>query len=58
MESPPVYIKITKQYKEFIQIFYKEIFTSSLNDNQDPNITYNIVHQVIQNTKNKHMPCK
>ncbi len=64
MNSPPVYVKTTKQDKESIQNFYNEIFISneltSLNDNQDlnPNITYNILRQVIQNTKNKHIPYK
>ncbi len=64
MDSPPVYVKITKLDKESIQNFYNEILISneltSLNDNQDlnPNITYNILHQVIQNAKNKHVPCK
>ncbi len=64
IDSPPVYIKITKQDKESIQNFYNEILTSNeldfLIDNQaqNQNITYNIVHKVIQNAKNKHMPCK
>ncbi len=43
MDSPPVYIKITKQDKKYIQNLYNKIFTSneltSLNDNQDQNCT-------------------
>ncbi len=45
MDSPPVYVKITKPDKESIQNIYNEILISneltSLNDNQDlnPNIT-------------------
>ena len=63
-DSPPVYVKITKQNTQAIQQFYNEILTSdkliSLNHDlkEDPNNTYNILHNVIQDAKNKHIPCK
>ncbi len=53
MDSLNVYVKITKQDKESIQNFYNEILISDeriyLHNNQDlnPNITYNILHQII-----------
>ncbi len=65
-ESPPVFVKVTKQDNESRHNFDNELLTSnelftlpdSLNDN--PNNSYNILHQVIQNAKTKHtsMPTK
>ncbi len=63
-DSPPVYVKITKQDNQAIQNFYNEILTSDrlININnaliEDPNNTYNVLHIVIQDAKNKHMPSK
>ncbi len=60
-DSPPLYVKINKKDKESINKFHNEILKSnqlhSFNANytQDPNINYNILHSVIQNT---HMPQK
>ncbi len=54
--------KITKQDSEAIQSFHNEILTSEQLVNlksdrkEDPNNTYNILHSVIQDAKNKHMP--
>jgi hypothetical protein len=63
-DSPPVYVKITKQDNETIQKFHNEILTSdkliNLNSDlkEDPNKTYSVLHDVIQDAKNKHMPTK
>ena len=63
-DSPPVYVKITKKDKDAIQNFYDEILTSEKLINlqqdlkEDPNNTYNVLHDVIQDAKNKHMPTK
>ncbi len=63
-DSPPVYLKITKQDKKAMQNFYNEILTSDKLINlkcdlkEDPNNTYNVLHNVIQDAKNKHMPSK
>ncbi len=57
-----MYVKITKQDSEAIQNFHNEILTSEKLVNlksdlkEDPNNTYNILHSVIQDAKNKHMP--
>ncbi len=54
--------KITKQENEAIQNFHNEFLTSEQLVNlksdrkEDPNNTYNILHCVIQDAKNKHMP--
>ncbi len=51
-DSPPVYVKITKQDNESIQSFHNEILTSDklihLNSDiiEDPNYTYNVLHSV------------
>ncbi len=61
-DHPPIYLKINKQDKESIQNFHNEILTSnelnSLNKNftEDPNTTYNILHNAIQSAKHRHMP--
>ncbi len=63
-DSPLEYVKIMKQDNEAIQKFHNEILTwdklinlkSDLNE--DPNNTYNILHSVIQDAKDKHMPTK
>lgn len=63
-DSPPLYVKVNKNDKDSINNFHKEMLTSNqlnyLNTNltQDPNINYNILHSVIQNAKNTHMPQK
>ncbi len=60
----PKFIKINKHDKELMQNFHNEILTSneltSTNDDLtvDPNTTYQVLHNVIQIAKNKHMPCK
>ncbi len=59
-----MYFKITKEDKKATQNFYNKIPTS---DNlitlkcdlkENPNNTYNVLHNVIQDAKNKHMPSK
>ncbi len=63
-DSPPVYVKITKQDNDAIQTFYNEILTSDKLINlksdikEDPNNIYNISHSVDQDAKNKHMLTK
>ncbi len=58
------FIKKDKQDQESIKHFHHEILNSSfqinLNDNptSDSNINYNILHSIIQNAKNTHMPEK
>ncbi len=53
----PVYVKITKQDNESIHNFFNEILTSDKlinlksDLNGDPNNTYNVLHNVIQNAK-------
>jgi hypothetical protein len=63
-DSPPVYVRITKQDSETTQKINQEILTSEKLINlksdlkENPNKTYNILHSVIQDAKNKHMPSK
>ncbi len=63
-DSPPVYVKITKQDIESIHNFYNDILTSDKLINlksdlhEDGNNTYNVLHNVIQDAKNKYMPTK
>ncbi len=63
-DSPSVFIKITKQDKESIPKIQNELLISSeltnLNSslNENPNAAYNILHKVIQEAKNRHMPSK
>jgi hypothetical protein len=60
----PKYIKVIKQDKESIQKFHQAIIQSleheRLNKDitKDPNINYNILHNIIQNAKVKHLPQK
>ncbi len=60
----PKYIKKTKQDKQSIQKFHQEIIHllayRNLNNDitKDPNINYNILHNIIQYDKVKHMPQK
>ncbi len=60
----PRFIKINKQDQESIKTFQHEILNSSLlinlhdNPTSDPNINYNIFHNIIQNAKNPCMPEK
>ncbi len=59
-----MYVKITKQDKESIHNFYNDILTSDKLINlksdlhEDPNNTYNVLHNVIQDAKNKYMLTK
>ena len=63
-DPPLTYVKTTKQDKKSIQNFQNELLASkelnslSANLNENPNTTYNIIHQVIQSAKAKHMPSK
>ncbi len=63
-ELPVTYIKLTKNYNRSVENFINEIQTSNilsnikLNLTQDPNINYNIMHDVIQYAKTSHMPKK
>ncbi len=56
-ELPVKYIKITKKINRSVEHFINEIQTSNilsdikLNFTQDPNINYNIMHDVIQYAK-------
>ncbi len=56
-ELPVTYVKITKNYNRSVENFINEIQTSNilsdikLNLTQDPNINYNIVHDIIQYPK-------
>ncbi len=56
-DSPPVYVKITTQDKESIHNFHNEILTSDKlinlksDLNEDPNNTYNVLRNVIQDAK-------
>ncbi len=58
----PRFIRINQEDQESIQIFQHEVLNSipliNLNENpkNDPNINYNILHNVIQNAKSIHMP--
>ncbi len=62
--SSPKYKLINKQDKESINKFHKETTQSlqnaSISDSltTDPNVIYNIVHNIIQHAKNKNMPQK
>ncbi len=63
-DSPLENVKITKQDNEAIQKFHNEILTSDKlinlksDLNEYPNNTYNILHSVIQDAKDKHIPTK
>ena len=60
----PKYVKINKQDNESTQNFHNETLHSleqeNINNtiNKDPNINYNILHNIIQHAKTKHMPHK
>ncbi len=60
-DHPPICVRTNKQDKESMQNFHNEILTSnelnSLNKNltEDPNTTYNILHNVNQSAKHRHM---
>ncbi len=60
----PKYIKLSKQDIESIEGFHQEILNSAkllnVNTNYDvnPNINYNVLHEIIQQAKIKHMPEK
>jgi len=63
-DHPPRYVKITKQNTESVYNFNHEIASSFetniflIDTNQDPNINYNKLHNIIEYAKNKHMPIK
>ena len=64
-KEPPIkYITVTKNDSESICKFKEELSTSlnetlfNVNLDQDPNINYNKLSDLIQNAKNKHMPTK
>ncbi len=63
-DTPPRFIKVSKQDKESIDKFQNHLETSddlkTLNDlpTQDPNINYKILHETIQIGKNLHLPEK
>jgi hypothetical protein len=60
----PKYVKVNKQDKESIEKFHYEILHDLELENlsndllQDPNINYNILHNIMQSAKMKHMPQK
>ncbi len=60
----PKNIKVTKQDNESKQQFHYEILHCLEHENltnditQDPNINYNILHNIVQNAKMKHIPQK
>ncbi len=63
-EPPLKYVTVTKNTPEAINNFKTEI-SNLLNENilnsrldQDPNVNYNILSDLIQEAKNKHMPTK
>ena len=58
------YIKITVQNSDSISDFIHKVFSSNVyskldqSPNANPNVNYNILHDVMQYEKNKHMPYK
>ena len=60
----PRYIKITVQNSDSISDFIHEVFSSNVynkldqSPNANPNMNYDILHDVMQCAKNKHMPYK
>ena len=54
------YIKITVQNSDSISDFIHEVFSSNVYSkiDQSPNVNYDILHDVMQCAKNKHMPYK
>ncbi len=58
----PKYVKICKQDLNYAHKFHEEIIQSlkyaklDPKMNTDPNIGYNMIHEIIQNAKNKHIP--
>ena len=63
-EPLPRYIKITVQNSDSISDFIHEVFSSNVyskldqSPNANPNANYDILHDVMQCAKNKHMPYK
>ena len=61
---PPTYVKISKQDNLSMQNFKNEIIASeeihslSTRPEEDPNVTYSVLHTVIQNAKDRHLPSK
>lgn len=61
-DPPPLYVNITTQDSDSINDFQEALSNSedlkSLNNslNQDPNINYNILHDIIQKAKESHLP--
>ena len=62
--APLVFVKLTKQYNESRHNIYNKVLTSKElltlldNPNENPNNSYNILHQIIQNTKTNSMASK
>ncbi len=58
----PKYVKICKQDSNSVNKFHEENIQSlkyahlDPKMNTDPNICYNMIHEIIQNAKNKHIP--
>ena len=63
-ESLSRYIKITVQNSDSISDFIHKVFSSNVyskldqSPNANPNVNYDILHDVMQCAKNKHMPYK
>ncbi|KAG1656709.1 hypothetical protein GQR58_023766 [Nymphon striatum] len=63
-KNPHYYIKVTKQNKEALEDFQNEVRNQSNNFqfntdiNNNPNVNYNMMHEIIQISKNKCMPEK
>ena len=64
-KEPPIkYIRVSKNDQACVEKFHDEIIaklsSSNMNENlsQDPNVNYNILHDIIQKAKSTHMPTK
>ncbi len=60
----PTYIKVSKHDNLSLLNFKNKILASeklhslSTRPEEDPNVTYNVLHTVIQNAKDRHIPSK
>ena len=63
-DKPPKYITIRIQSQQAISNFVLDITSSDVynklnqSPNADPNVNYNMLHEVIKGAKDKHMPYK
>ena len=63
-QTSPTFVRINQQDKESINKFENELRLSNElslldgNPGNDPNVTYNVLHNVVQSAKAKHMPSK